>query len=211
MVTTDYTQPADTMLPGAMQTYRLMHWLRDIIRNFLADEANITDDRLKPLAGQIMYKVALPYTAKDAAAASQTPAILVSLESTSYPVRSVTLAGTGPVNGAQMARFKGMRQRIVGARIAIVTESCDGTLLLSNLIEDFLVINELNLVQDCGMLSEFTVKGSSGPQELAPDSAHNAKPLYQAVISVSMSGGISWISDTQGPLFKGITPKVNIR
>ena len=219
MITTDYTSASnpDSLKSGPLQSYRLVHWLRDILKNFCSDPINLKDERLRGLLRMqdeanearlnALFRVGLPFSGKAIVKAGLTPVMLISAGDTSDPVASNKVLGCENMQSVAggVVRYHGVRHRSVKLQVAVVTESYDGTLLLCNLIEDFLVMNERNFVKDCGMISEFNVLGSMGPQELQADSAGNAYPLYQAVISISVLGGISWVSDTQGPVFRGIS------
>lgn len=134
--------------------------------------------------------------------------IIIGLGETQFPVPTVNLAGAGPIAecGAQ-PMYMGMRHKMIGCYISVATESYDGTVLLTGLIEDFLCINEYQLVQDNGMISEFRVRKTEPPKLIQQGTAVHAKPVYQAIIHVSAVGGVSWTTDTQGPVFRGIRVK----
>lgn len=40
---------SNSMKPGSSQQYRLLHWLKDILKNFLCDPTNIKDERVAKL------------------------------------------------------------------------------------------------------------------------------------------------------------------
>ena len=213
----DYTKKAnpDTLKPGALQGYRLVHWLADILRNWFSDPINLKDERLCRLLRlqdgdtetslKALFDIGTPYS-QDTKKACTTPMIIVGLGQTSYPVKNFNAIGSGPVaeNGA-IPMYTGMKYKTIDCQITVLTESYDGTLLLAGLIEDFLCINERLLAADNGMIAEFNVLGSTAPQELRIGAESNAKPIYQTVISIRTVGGLSWYADTQGPVFRGIT------
>jgi hypothetical protein len=116
------------------------------------------------------------------------------------------MAENGAVHMSQSLKVK-----VVGCTVSVATESYDGTMLLGGLIEDFLLINEKLFVQDNNTLSEFRVQGSTEPQEIKVGTAANAKTIYQMKIAIQMAGSISWTTDTQGPLFRGIKFKVGMK
>ena len=219
----DYTTKAtqDTLKPGTLQGYRLVHWLADVLRNWMSDPINIKDERLCNLLllqdgeGETMLKakfdVGTPY-AQETTKACTTPMIIVSLGETQYPVSTISqsVGATIAQNGAQ-AMYKGVKYRSIACHVTVYTESYDGTLLLAGLIEDFLVVNEQQLVMDNGSISEFHVVGSTAPSELKIGSNSNAKPTYQSTISVKVVGGISWHTDTQGPVFRGVTTRTGLQ
>ena len=216
-ITTDYTAKANanSMRRGTAQQYRLVHWLKDILKNFLCDPVNIKDERISKLLRlqdgaseetlRALFTVGLPYS-KDSIKAGITPAIIVSLGDTAYPhtsFNSLPPAITSEIGSRSMS--SGVKYKAMGCGVSVLTESYDGTILLCGLVEDFLNINENLLLADSGMLSEFKVTGSSAPQELKAGGAHNAKTIYQSTIKISTLGGISWSTDTQGPVFRGLT------
>lgn len=92
----------------------------------------------------------------------------------------------------------------VGCRIAVITESCDGTVLLSDIIAQFLRENALSLILD-GMLSQLDVTQVGAVEEVGGDAPVNAKSIYQSVITVAGHGAITWASDSQGPVFRGLS------
>ena len=205
---------------GAMQNYRLMHWLADILKNFFSDPINIKDERICKLMNlqdsddehlDSLFDVGTPY-AQDTKKACSTPMIIVSLGQTQYPVKdfgirsSPVMAENGAVHMSQSLKVK-----VVSCTISVATESYDGTMLLGGLIEDFLLINEKLFVQENSTLSEFTVQGSTEPQEIKVGTAANAKTIYQMKIAIQMAGSISWTTDTQGPLFRGIKFNVGMK
>ena len=83
-----------------------------------------------------------------------------------------------------------------------MTESMDGTMLLMDTIENFLLVNNRNAALE-GMVGKITLLNSSEVQEIKTGEAANAKPLYQAVLTLSVFGVVSWMSDTQGPVYRG--------
>lgn len=205
---------------GAMQNYRLMHWLADVLRNFFSDPINIKDERICSLLNlqdadeehlDALFDVGTPFS-QDTKKAGSTPMIIVSLGQTQFPVKTVgnlpppIMAENGAVHMTQ-----GMKFKVVSCTVSVATESYDGTMLLGGLIEDFLLINEKLLVQDNQTISEFIVQGSSEPQEIKVGTSANAKTIYQMKIAIQMAGGISWTTDTQGPLFRGIKFNVGMK
>lgn len=224
-LTFDYTSQGnvDTLKNrgGAMQNYRLMHWLADILRNFLCDPVNIKDERICKLMNlrdgieedqlNALFEVGTPFS-QDSKKACSTPMIIVSLGQTQYPVRSIgsqlspVMAENGAVHMSRNIKFK-----TVACTVSVATESYDGTMLLGGLIEDFLLINERLFVQDNNTISEFNVQGSSEPQEIKIGTSANAKTIYQMKIAIQMAGNISWTTDTQGPLFRGIKFNVGMK
>lgn len=217
IITTDYTAAAnvDTLGPGQFQMYRIVHWLRDIICNLFSSSINIRDERLAGLLrlqdGELptqldaMFRVDVPYNPKSIIKAGTTPAVIVSAGQSSYMNNTLTITGTVPTSLLKDAgAYTGCKLIKSTLQITTITESYDGTLLLSNLIEQFLATHELELRRDCPCLSQFTVLGASGPQEIPQDQLMNADSLYQSAIDISIAGSISWNTSTQGPLFRSL-------
>lgn len=217
MISTDYTKATDSTLCGAAITrYRFSHWLCDILKNFMSDPLNIKDDRLARLLFiqdgpgkddcRALFQVALPYS-PDSRKAGTTPAVLVSVGTVSYPVP--TVMDNYKQGGFSSATSVHSRIRTITGKVAIVTESVDGTNLFSDEIETFLVHNQRALQAD-GMLSYLNIKGSSEPQEIKTGEGSNAKPLYQVVIELSATGATEWTADMQGPLFRGTRSTISV-
>lgn len=218
MITTDYTESSRSTLCGApLSRYRFSHWLCDIVKNFMSDPVNIPDERLSRLlfmqdgsCGDLcraLFQVALPYS-PDSRKAGTTPAILVSAGESQQQAAPV-------VNGYNTTRFSStvqveMALRVLTGKIAVVTETLDGTLLLSDTIEMFLLTNRKHLEND-GIVTQLNVKTASEPQEIKAGEGLNAKALYQTVIGISAVGSISWASDTQGPVFRGMRGQLGIK
>lgn len=215
MITTDYTKEANpnTLCHAPLSRYRATHWMLDILKNFMSSPINIKDERLcgllfkqdgnKPDECRALFQIALPYT-QDTRKAGNTPAILVSSTESSWPI--IALTRTAAINTANVDGYNSpgnYRRREVGLTIAIVTESVDGTSLLTDIIEEFLLTHSLLLCND-GPVDQFNVMGSSAIQEIKAPEAGNAKPLYQCAVSVKLGGGITWSEDTQGPVFRGV-------
>ena len=149
---------------------------------------------------------------KDSRTASETPAILVSATDAQYPINPLNF-GTPSVEGAIGATQMGQAvlPRKLGGQIAVITEHLDGTYLLSEIIELFMATHRHLFQRDNGAVSQFNVLGSSGVQMIQIGQAGNAKELYQDVISVSAIGAVSYAFDTQGPVFRGLERKTNIK
>ncbi len=216
---TDYTEERniDTFKGGTFQRYRVIHWLEDVLKNFFSDPTNIKDERISKLlqlhdreAVQRFFLIGVPY-AQDATMAGTTPMIVVSLGETSYPVNTFNLGASLPIaaNNA-MSRSSDIKHKVTRCNISIVTESYDGTVLLTDLVEDFLTLNEKLFKIDNPSISEFHVLGCSAPSMVKQGTASNAKSLYQMTIMISIAGGISWVTDTQGPVYRGMHVQNNI-
>lgn len=212
MITTDYT--GSSSLHGApLSRYRLSHWLVDTLKNFMSDPYNIKDERLRGLLGlqdgtdpdacRALFKVDTPFT-QDTRKACTTPCVMVSTGEMTYPFKPVNagIAQTPYASGTAMTA-KGFVPRQLAATVAIVTESCDGTQLLTDTLEDFLVMNAQRFPKE-GLVSQLTVAGSTGPQRISTGQALNAKDLYQSTISIVAVGALNWSTDTQGPVFRGV-------
>lgn len=219
-ITTDYTKDGneDTMQRGGLSAYRLMHWLCNILQNFFADPINIKDERLKNLLWRqdkkdetklfAKFDIGTAY-AQNTTKANTTPMIVVFVGDTTHDNSSVNRAGGGAIalNGAR-PMYQGRCTKLIPLNISITTESYDGTLLLAGLIEDFLTVNELQLLEDCRMINSFKVISVTAPKKT--DDQNAAKETYQSFIQIQTAGCISWTTDTQGPVFRGIRSSVGI-
>jgi hypothetical protein len=221
-IVTDYTEKVteNTLCGAPLTRYRLAHWLVDILKNFMSDPINIRDNRLSVLLNiqdspgedfcKSLFIVDVPYNT-DTRKACTTPAIVVSVGETQYPMSPLN-NGIGNMQGAINARTMYERTvlRSMTATITIMTESCDGTLLLADIIEDFLVRVDLLLPQD-GMIQRLNLIGGSTIRKIGTGEGLNAKDIYQLGINISVIGGITWTADTQGPVFRGLTGATNIK
>jgi hypothetical protein len=222
-IITDYTKEAceDSLVCANLDKYRFSHWLCNIMQNFFSSPLNIKDERLHKLLFvqdgidsdqcRALIRVGLPLE-KDSRTACGTPAILVSATEAQYPVTPINF-GIPSVDGAIGATQMGQSfmPRKLGGQVAVITEALDGTYLLSEIIEMFMVANRHLFQRDNGAISQFNVLGSSGVQMLQTGQAGNAKELYQDVISISVVGTVSYALDTQGPIFRGLERKTNIK
>lgn len=214
-VLTSYTEKANknTLCGAPLSKYRLVHWMVDLLKNFIADPINLRDERiaraLKIQDGRGiddckgLFVVDVPYNT-DTRKAANTPSIMVSAGESQYPIQPVNY-GIGAASGAINARHMYERtvSKAIGLQIAIITESCDGTMLLADIIEDFLMRFEKQFPGD-GMVQQFALQGSSATKRIAIGEAQNAKDNYQMVINAIVRGALTWTADTQGPVFRGI-------
>jgi hypothetical protein len=93
----------------------------------------------------------------------------------------------------------------------VVTEKYASTIALAELLEDFLLINEDLLKESNHSISEFHVTGVSEVKIENIGEGPHAKVVYEQNIGLYVVGGISWTTDTQGPVFRGVTQKVEIK
>lgn len=219
-ITTDYTKEAndDTMRRGGLSAYRLMHWLVNILQNFFADPINIKDDRLQNLLWRqdkddetklyARFDIGSAYS-QSTTKANTTPMIVVFVGDTTHDSSNVNMGTMNMIalNGAR-PEYQSRCTKIIPLNISVTTESYDGTLLLAGLIEDFLTVNELQLLEDCQMLNTFKVMGVTAPKKT--DDTNAAKETYQSFIQIQTAGCIAWTTDTQGPVFRGIRSRVGI-
>jgi hypothetical protein len=223
VIVTNYTKedPAnkDTLQGGALTSYRMLHWLKDILCNFMADPVNIKDERIckilnmqdgdTPEKLNALFDIGVAYSEQTKKACT-TPMIFVSLGPRQYPVRGINVVGSDPITicNNQPASM-GFKHKVINMTITIMTEKYDSTVIFTDFIEDFLLIHEDLLIQDNGMISEFHVNSVSEPQMQEIGQSAHAKVIYVQKISVSAVGGVSWTTDTQGPVFRGLTMQMN--
>lgn len=223
VITTDYTSKGsqDTLRTASLTRYRLAQWMSDILKNFFSDPVNIKDERLCGLLGisndmdvpgicDSLVRVEMPYSS-DARRACVTPAVLVSTGATKYTMVPIN-GGVGAVSGSVMAQalFKRTVGRAIDLNIAVLTESCDGTSMLADIIEDFLVINSVNFQGD-GMVQQLAVRGGTDTRRIPSTDGGNAKDLYQITLSAVASGALTWTEDTQGPTFRGVKWSTHVK
>ena len=215
-ITTSYRSEdnKNTLCRAPLSKYRLVHWMVDILKNFMSDPINLRDERISKLLKiqdgtdindcKGLFIVDVPFNT-DTRKACTTPAIMVSAGESSYPIEPLNY-GVGATAGAinAMQQYERTVSKNIGLQIALVTESCDGTLLLTDIVEDFLLRFEHQFTAN-GMIHRFKVMGSSAPKQIKSGEGLNAKDIYQVVISANAVGGVTWTSDTQGPVFRGVS------
>lgn len=221
-IITSYTKASkvDTMQGGAISSYRMLYWLRDILANFMCDPINIKDARIckilnmqdgaTPEQLNALFAIGVAYN-ESTKKSCTTPLIFISLGARQYPVRGINQIGSEPVAlcGATPMHM-GTKHKTINMVITIMTEKHDSTVVLTDLMEDFLLINETELIQDNGMISEFHVTGVSAPEMLQIGTGAHAKVIYQQKISIMTTGGIAWTRDTQGPIFRGVETQASV-
>ena len=220
-VVTDYTKQdnPDTLIGGAFSSYRMLYWLKDILCNFMSDPVNLKDDRIckilnfqngaTPEQLNALFRVDVAYSEKSPKACT-TPMIFISLGPRQYTARGINQIGSEPVSicGFQPMNM-GFRHKTVNMVITIMTEKYDSTIVFTDLFEDFLLTHEDLLKLDNGMISEFHVANVSEPEIIQIGQSPNPKVIYTQKISVIATGAISWTTDVQGPVYRGIDLQVN--
>ena len=223
MITTDYTKAANpqTLEGGALTSYRTLYWLKGVLQNFMSDPINIKDERISWMfnfqdgeaATKIdgLFEVDVAYSDRTNTAC-RTPMVFISLGPRSYPVRGINAIGSPPVASCgTIPMHMGRKYKMIPLTITVETEKYASTVALTDLIEDFLLINEDTFKLDNHSISEFHVTGVSEPQFQQVNTGSQAKCIYSQVIQLYVVGGISWTTDTQGPVYRGITQKVKIK
>lgn len=218
MIRTSYTAEdnKNTLSNTPLTRYRFVHWLCDVLNNFMFDPANIKDERLAKLLAvrttiadpeyrNPLVQVGMPLSA-DIKYAGTTPAVFVTCGGMSYELTPLV---TPALNTQAMTRNSSVLRRL-GAVVSVITESADGTILLADTVEDFLVMNRLNLSQDYNDSINLKITGSSELQHIGAGQAGNAKDLYQISINLSAFGMFQWSTDVQGPVYRGYKTRVSI-
>ena len=221
-ITTDYTEKAteNTMCGAPLSRYRFVHWLVDILSNFMSDPVNLRDDRISRLLNiqdrpepdfcRSLFIVDVPFST-DTRKACTTPAIMITAGEVQYPMTPLNNgigAHEGLINAMMM--YERTVVRSVSATITVVTERYDGTVLLADLIEDFLLRADILLPAD-GMIQKFNLTGSSAIRHISTGEAMHATDIYQIGIGVQAIGGITWTADTQGPVFRGTSGVTTVK
>lgn len=207
---TDYTEKST--LPDAFgQQSRVVKYIKDILNNFFADSRNIKDQRLVSLMydpkgnlNKDCVKVGCAFS-PDKRYQGTTPAIIISLGEISYMARPVNRGGN-PQFGRNPMASPNLQWRIkqIPVIVSVVTQSYDGTILLAQLIQTFLMMNSQSIQSDCNNISSIAVMQVSAVQPVPNGQMGNAKQVYMSEISVAASSVLSWTHDTQGPVFRGL-------
>lgn len=165
--------------------------------------------------GQLLpgcIKVDTPYD-PDKAFAGTTPAIVIGRGAIRYDLVPVN---SNPLNASFL---KNPTEPIVGdfrlksfpVNIAIFTQSHDGTDLLAELIQLFILMNSRAILADCKLLNFVQVSGISQIQAIKPAEAGNAKHIYATTVTIQVGTHVTWTEDTQGPVFTGIRLNTNFK
>jgi hypothetical protein len=216
-VRTDYRAENNisTLKQGTMGAYRFVHWMCDMLANFLSDPMNIRDDRLCNVlfrSGPTLKIQVGPTYSKGVNYEGTTPAIIVGHSGTNYPSgeTAVNTTNYGKLFEGSLPMAIEHRTKEIALTITIVTESCDGTLLLGGLVEDFLIRNS-KIIPICNrMLSLFLVRGLGEIQQIPVTQQSNAKELYAIQLQVHGKGTLAWALDTQGPVLRAIEANVAV-
>lgn len=211
-VTTDYTRQQDSFQPHIFQQYRLKKYFRDVLLNWLADPDNILDVRIRRMLfdaqGNLRRDLIKTDTAftKDSKYAGTTPSIVISGGAIQYSPRQVALSSAWPQSTSRSV-IGHSRRKAIGITFSVVTQDYDGTDLLAQLLQLFLLINAGAIVKDCKMISSFDVLRLDAPA--AVETATQSKHVYGCNIHTQATGYVNWTEDTQGPIFKGLIQKAN--
>lgn len=214
---TAYTEQS-TLVDGFGQQYRVSKYIKDILNNWFADSRNIKDQRLLKLMynrkGQLnkdCIKMGCAFD-PDKTYAGTTPAVTVGVGDITYSQRPVNEPGNPQFGDNPMqAPIMFWSIKTIPIIISVITQSYDGTLLLAQLIQLFLKMNCNAIQSDCNNVTAIDVQQVGAIQELSMGQAGNAKQVFASSITVPVSSVLSWTSDTQGPVFKGIGLTNNIK
>lgn len=209
MNVTDYTKPEST-LKGCVLPSRFASYLLDLLKIFFSDPRNIPVDELKCLkyvdgdtisainSSDVYLDVAWP---EDQRISGKTPAILVNYGNSTHKktgiVSSVNTDGRFPGAGALLSVD-------YEASLVIRTASYTGTQILTEMIFDYLRVFSNQIRQDAG-LSTFNIVHMTAPE--LSQSPGDVKDTFRASIVCKVSGTYVSITDTTGPVFRGVTIK----
>lgn len=212
-IITDYTTQLDTFQPGIFQQYRLKKYFRDVLLNWLSQPENILDNRIRKMLfqsnGQLkrqLIRVDTPFD-KDSKYAGSTPSVVISGGPIQYQPRQVTLGPAWPAIPTMRSAFGHTRKKSISLVFSVVAQDYDQVDLLTQLLQLFLLVNANSIVKDCPMLSSFDVLRLDAPT--AVETSMHSKQVYSCSIHTQATGYVGWTEDTQGPVFKGLTKKVN--
>ena len=209
MSTTDYTEKS-TLFQGFGQQYRISKYIKDILNNWFADQTNILDPRIKKLMytkGQLSkdcLKLGCAFDPNKIYAGT-TPAIIVSVGDITYSPRHINQPGNPTFSKNPMrSPILDWVIKNIPIIISVITESYDGTLLLTELVEMFLKMNRNVIAHDINNISAIDVQQVGAVKEVPMGQAGNAKQLFASNIVMPVASILSWTSDTQGPVFRGV-------
>lgn len=216
MIFTDYTDQS-TFALGYSQQYRILKYFKDLLKNWFADSRNILDDRLLGLmysnSGNLnpdCVKIGTIYN-QDGIYAGTTPAIIISLGDIDFTGQHINSASNPAFSkNPTVPMISDFKFKSIPIGIHVITQSCDGTILLAELISNFVLVNTQAILKDQGILSQLRLARVSAPRQLKPGQQGNAKRVYQSTIQIQTTSIVVWDHDTQGPVFRGLSIATNL-
>lgn len=178
----------------------LAHWLSAALAAEMALSAESAGHPSVPV------RVGLPLN-DDRSLASDTPALLVSVGQSVYPVTPLNglPVNAVPETGVRPAGLFAVG-RTMSAAVTVLAESAEEAMGLADEAELRLLALSRHLPPE-SPAAALSVEGSTGVELVQTGSAGNPKPLYRETIRLSAHGGVTWSHDARGPLFRGVSPR----
>lgn len=201
----------NTFRQDVFQQYRLLKYIRDILLNWFSDPANIQDQRLAfqlYKRGQLNkqhIKLGTAFNQQNQFIGT-TPSITIQLGDITYQSPNINIQGNPNFYRNPMeSPTVNVKYKIIPISIVVTTQGYDSNVVLTQLIQMFLAAN-INFIQaDCTMLDSSSIQRVSKPTLVKAGQAANAKQLYKSQITLLAKGHIIWSTNTQGPVFQGIS------
>lgn len=206
----------NTFRQDVFQQYRLVKYIRDLLLNWFSDSANIEDQRLasqlykKGKLNKQNIKIGTAYNHQNQFIGT-TPSITVQIGDIQYQNLGINFQGNPNfLRNPMQAPTVNMKFKTIPIIISVTTQGYDSNMVLTQLIQMFLAAN-INFIQaDCTMLDHSSIQKVTKPTPIKPGQAANAKQLYKSQIMLTAQGHVIWSTNTQGPVFQGISFNNNI-
>ena len=210
MNVTDYTQP-DSTLKGPILPARFSSYMLDLVKIWLSDPRNITEDALKGLryvdgdseaainGADVFVDIAWP---DDQRVSGKTPAIIVMYGNVSSESNTMAIPITNP-------HFPGNQQLLrsyFDIHVLIKTSTYAGTQVLTEMLFTYLRTFSEAIKKDSGV-SMFYVSGMTAPE--LSQSPGDVKDVFKSSIVCKVASVYVSTIDTVGPVFRGIKPDIN--
>lgn len=200
----------NTFPQNVLQQSRIIKYIRDIINNWFSDPINIRDQRLRrqlfdnDQLKRGTIKIGTSFNDSNQFIGT-TPDISVSLGDIIYQHPAINTIGNNAfASNPTLAPALNIHNKTIPIAITITTQSYDATMLLTQLLQLFIVANIDIIREDCAMLDTLRMHKITAPIPVQPGQAANARQLYKSVIQLVTVGHVMNAIDTQGPIFNGL-------
>lgn len=210
MNVTDYTK-AESTLKGPILPARFSSYMLDLIKIWLSDSRNITEDALKCLryvdgdseaainGSDVFVDIAWP---DDQRISGKTPAIIVMYGNTSSESNTMAI----PITNAHFPGNQQLLKSYFDIQIIVKTATYSGTQVLSEMLFTYLRTFSEVIKKDSGV-SMFHVSGLTSPE--LSQSPGDVKDAFKSAIVCKVASAYVSTVDTSGPVFRGIKPNIN--
>lgn len=216
-VTTEITREnAIDTTRAPFSSYRLLHYMADVIANMLSNPINIQEDKLAALftsntsvlMGYGKNVTVAPVYGKSTIESGTFPCIRVSGGAITA-IEQLNPLALPPVTTKAGWRTRGkiIRPFTASVEIAMLGTNFLELLLIGDFLFSFFACNDVNIARDCGFIDLLRVQQMSAPAQVNAEELGGGATLFQRTLSLIVTSNICTIADVQGPVFRGVTPK----